>query len=313
MNKKVRWINFHSWYSIRLAAGAILLSISSFAQDLDPRAYVWVPYNARTVVCNYSFSQGAILTDPTLPIVDLQATVNTAALSYVHVFKTFGLTSQAMVAAPYSWANVSGKVFGQARSVYLSGLADLRLRYSILLLGAPAATAPIIMKSARKTILGVSVNIIAPTGEFNPEKLVNIGTNRFSFRPEIALSQPIYQRWLLDIYAGCWFFTPNNTFYPGNAVRKQDPMATFQAHISYNITPRFWLALNGTYYVGGKSVVDEVINDDQQNNTRVGVTAVLPIGKKNSIRLSAQRGAVVRIGQNFSTLSIAWQTSWLGK
>ncbi len=291
----------------------MILSTASFAQDLDPRAYIWLPIKTNTLVTGFSYSHGGVVTDPTLPIQDLNASVQVVSMGYVHTFNLFGLTSQAMVALPYSWAQVSGKVVGQAQSISRSGLADTRLRLTVLLFGAPAVGLTEFMKAPQKTIVGASLNIIAPTGEFYSDKLINIGTHRWSIRPELALSQPVGKRWLIDIYSGVWFFTNNYSFYPGDALRTQKPMGTFQAHISYNITPRFWVALNTTFYVGGTSSVDELYNDDRQANARVGVTAVMPVGKRNSLKLSANTGAIVRVGQDFTTFSIGWQRSWFGK
>jgi hypothetical protein len=291
----------------------VIFSSESFSQDLDPRAYVWLPVKTSTFISGFSYSQGGVVTDPTLPIQDLEASVQTASLGYVYAFNLFGLTSQAMVALPYSWAQASGKVLGQAESITRSGFADTRIRFTVLLHGAPAVDLPTFMKAQKKTIVGFSMNVIAPTGQFFPDKLINLGTNRWSFRPELALSQPVGKRWLIDLYSGVWFFTNNSSFYPGNAVRTQEPMGSFQTHVSYNIKPRFWVALNATYYVGGTSSVNEIYNDDRQANARIGMTAVMPVGKRNSLKLSVSKGAIVRIGQDFTTFSIGWQRSSFGK
>lgn len=291
----------------------VIHSINAFAQDLDPRAYVWMPIKTNTLISGFSYSHGGVVTDPTLPIQDLEASVQVASLGYVHSFNLFGLTSQAMVALPYSWAQVSGNVIGQSQSITRSGLADTRLRFTVLLHGAPAVGLAEFMKAQKKAVIGMSVNIVAPTGEFYPDKLINLGTNRWSFRPELALSMPVGKHWLIDAYAGIWFFTNNHSFYPGDAIRTQQPMGAFQTHISYNIRPRLWVAVNATYYVGGKSSINELYNDDRQANARIGVTTVLPVGKRNSLKLSANTGAVVRVGQDFTTYSIGWQRSWFGK
>jgi hypothetical protein len=291
----------------------LMAVFSLVAQDLDPRSYLWMPLKTNTVVTGYSYSHGGIVTDPTLPIEDLEATVQGASLGYVHTFGLFGLTSSAMVAVPYSWAEASGKVVGQSQSITRSGLADSRMRLTIVLHGAPAAGVAEIMKAQKKTLVGVSMNINVPTGEFFSDKLINIGTHRWSFKPEVGVSQPLGKRWLIDTYAGLWLFTTNYSFYPGSSKRSQDPMGAFQVHISYNITPRFWIAYNATYYVGGTSSIDDMIKDDRQSNTRIGLTAVMPVGKSNSIKLAASTGAIVRVGQDFTTFSFGWQHSWFGK
>jgi hypothetical protein len=304
-------LNNRKWVWIGLLQSLMVLTTT--AQDLDPRAYLWLPIHTNTIITGYSYSHGGILTDPTLPIEDLEATVHAASLGYVRTFGLFGLTSSAMVAVPYSWAEASGKVVGQSQSVTRSGLADSRLRFTVLLHGGHAVGVQEFMKSPKKTLVGLSMSMGVPTGEFFSDKLINIGTHRWSFKPELALSQPLGKRWLIDAYAGVWFFTTNYSFYPGTSKRSQEAMGSFQAHISYNITPRFWVAFNATYYVGGKSAIDDTIKDDRQSNARIGLTAVMPVGKSNSIKLAASTGAVVRVGQDFTTLSFGWQHSWLGK
>ncbi len=291
----------------------MLSTVKLVAQDLDPRAYLWLPKKTNTLVAGFSYAHGGVVTDPTLPIQDLEASVQVATLGYVNTFNFFGLTSHALAVIPYSWAQVSGKVINQPQQITRAGFADARLRLTILVLGAPSVGLEEFVKAKKKTIVGVSMNVIAPTGQFFSDKLINLGTHRWSFRPEVALSQPIGKRWLIDVFAGVWFFTTNHSFYPGNSVRTQQPMSTFQAHLSYNIRPRLWIALDGTYYAGGKSSVNDIYNDDRQNNSRIGITTVMPMGKSNSLKLAFSTGAVVRVGQDFSTIAVGWQHSWFGK
>jgi hypothetical protein len=288
------------------------ISFPVSGQDLDPRAYVRVPIKTTTLITGFGYSSGDIVSDPSLAIEDINASIQSATVGVAHSFNFFGLSSTALVVLPYSWAQVSGKVQEQQREVSRSGFSDMRLRYSVLLLGGKAATLPEMIKDrSRRTILGASINISAPSGEFLKGKLINLGTNRWGFRPELALSQPIGKRWTADVFAGFWMFTNNNNFYPGDVVRKQDPMGSFQAHLSYNIKPNFWIAYDATFYTGGASSIEGVYNDDRQSNTRIGLTAVIPAGKVSSLKFAASTGAVVRIGQDFTSFSIGWQYSWI--
>ncbi|MFD1316441.1 transporter [Namhaeicola litoreus] len=288
-------------------------TFSLYAQDLDPRAYSWVPKNVTALNLGYSYSGGSVLTDPTIQIDDVEAQAHSAILALAHSFSFFGMTSQALVAVPYSWADFSGKVVGENRRISRSGFSDLRMRWSFLFYGAPSRNPGQIIPQKKKTILGASINIVAPTGEFYADKLVNLGTNRWSFRPELAISHQFGQRWLLDFYTGIWFFTDNDEFFPGDAVRSQDPLGTIQGHLSYNINPQFWIAIDATWYGGGNSYVDGINKDNRQSNSRIGVTSVIPINKQSSIKIAASTGAIVRIGQDFQTISVGWQRTWLGK
>lgn len=284
---------------------------SATAQDLDPRAYVRTPMKTTTMISGFSFSDGEVLAEATLPIQNIRAKVQIASIAAAKSFNFFGKTSSILVAVPYSWAQVSGEVFEQFREITRSGFADTRLRWTVLFAGAPAGTVEEVKKSTQRTILGASINMVLPTGQFFSDKLINIGANRFAFRPELAISHRLGKRWIVDFYPGLWFFTNNTTFYPGNNLRSQQPMGTFQGHVSYNINPITWIALNATYYTGGTSSVEGVFNDDRQSNLRLGGTLVFPTGKFSSLKLAGSTGAVVRIGQDFTTFSVGWQRTWI--
>jgi hypothetical protein len=250
------------------------------------------------------------VTDPTLPVTDLQATVLTPSVGVGRSFSLLGRTAQAFAVLPYSSADVSGKVFGEGATIERAGLSDMRIRLSWLMRGAPAANVVEIAKGSPRTILGVSLNVAAPTGEYFPDKLINLGTNRWAFRPEFAVSQPIGQRWLLDAYAGVWFFTANNESYPGTLRKSQTPLGSFQTHLSYNFTRKLWAAFDVTYYVGGRTTVEGAAPTDLQSNLRTGGTLAVPVGQRHSIKIAASRGAIVRLGTDFSSFSVAWQTAW---
>jgi hypothetical protein len=288
-----------------------MLASPARAQDLDPRAYAHVPVDATFLVWGFGVSEGGIVTDPTLAVTDVQATVLSPSLGVGRAFRLFGRTAQGFAALPFSFADVSGKVLGDAKAAQRAGLSDMRMRLSFLMRGAPASSAVQIAKAPRRTIVGASLNVAAPTGEYYADKLINLGTNRWSFRPELAVSQPIGQRWLLDVYAGVWFFGANNESYPGTLVKTQTPLGSFQSHLSYNFGPQLWAALDMTYYVGGRTTVEGIPPTDLQSNVRTGATAVLPMGQRHSIKIAVSRGAIVRLGANFNTYSVAWQTAWI--
>lgn len=288
----------------------VLFATHLSAQDLDPRAYAWVPVNGTFLVSGFAVSHGGVVTDASLPLTDVQATVETPSLGVARSFGLFGKTAQAFAALPYSWAQVSGNLLGEAKQATRAGLSDMRLRFSVLVHGAPASSIVQIAKAPRRTIVGTSLTVVAPTGQFFPGKLINLGTNRWTVKPEFAVSQPIGARWLLDTYAALWVFTTNNSFYPGTSVRTQSPIGAFQAHISYTFRPLAWAAFDATYYVGGRTAIQGVANEDLQSNSRIGATLVLPVGRRHSVKLSVSRGAVIRYGADFSTFSVGWQTAW---
>jgi hypothetical protein len=302
--------------SFRVVYAILLWAASGFhslqAQDLDPRAYIFLPTKTTTMISGFGYQYGGVVSDPTLPIQNIKADVQALSIGVARSFNLAGMTAQALVALPYSWAQVSGEVNEQNQRITRAGFADTRIRLSVLFVGAPASTLEQFKKTKpSKTIVGASINMVAPTGQFFSNKLINLGTNRWAFRPELALSQKVGTRWQLDVYAGVWLFTKNNSFYPGNVSRTQEPLGAFQTHFSYNFKPSMWVAVNSTFYTGGTSTLDGKVNDDRQSNMRVGITGVLPTGKFSSLKLAISKGAIVRIGQDFTSISLGWQRTWL--
>ena len=283
-------------------------------QDLEPRGYIKIPVNANILLSGFGHSHGQVLTDPNVPLKDFKANVEIITLGYGRSFSLFGLTSQAVVALPLSHAHATADVNGRLTSVDRTGRADMRARFSILLLGGKALSLGEFLKQVKRTtVLGTSITIQAPTGEYFPDKLVNLGTNRWAFKPEIALSQPLGKRWLMDLYSAVWLFTDNDSYFTGNAKRSQHAIGSFQWHISYNISPFAWAAFNATYYVGGESTVNDRSNDDQLSNARVGATLVLPTGKRSGLKIAFSKGVVVARSTNFTTFSLGWSYSWFKK
>lgn len=297
-----------------LATGVIWLSLgatSTVAQDLDPRAYASLPIGLSVAIAGVSFSSGGVLTDPTLAVQNVQAHVLTPSLGVARSFSLFGRTAQGLAALPYSWAQVTGDVGEQARRIDRSGLSDMRLRLSVLLAGAPAMTPQQLAKSPRRPIVGTSVTAVAPTGQYDPHRLVNLGTNRWSFKPEVGLSYPVRERWLVDVYGGLWLFGTNASYYPETAVRTQTPIGALQMHISYSLSLRAWAAFDATWYRGGQASVDDVPKGRPESNSRIGATLLFPVGDRHAIRVGWSTGAIIRAGADFTTLSVGWQAGWL--
>jgi hypothetical protein len=289
----------------------LLFPICISAQNLDPRAYARVPIDMTFIGIGFNYSYGNVLLDPSLPLKNLDSNILSPSIGIGHTMELLGFTTQLFAALPYAWADVSATLEAEDRSLTRSGLGDMRIRISILLLGAKPVSVQELMKKSPQFVLGTSLTVTAPTGQFFPNKLINLGTNRWSFKPEIGISYPFYKKWFIDLYAGIWFFTNNDSFFPGNSVRSQQPLGSFQTHLSYNFSPAMWAAIDFTYYTGGQSSVNGLKDDDDQNNVRMGATFNFPITKNQAIKLAYSTGAIIRFGADFSTISAAWQIAFL--
>jgi len=295
-----------------MTAGLLLLlllcSLQVRAQELEPRSYSPNPMGVNFVVAGYVRSTGGVLFDPSLPFSDVEAKLDAGALGYGRTFGLFGRSASALFAMPYAQGEASGNVGETRRSVSRSGLGDLRLKLGINLLGGEALTPREFAQRKPTTTVGASLTVAAPTGQYYPDKLINLGSNRWAFKPEIGVSQPV-GRWFLEAYAGVWLFTDNDDFYGGH-LRQQDPIASFQAHVSYTFRPGLWLAANSTWYRGGQTRVDGIARADLQENTRVGLTLSIPVAARQSLKFTWSDGASTRIGGDFTTYGIAWQYLW---
>lgn len=287
-----------------------LAAPSAFAQEMEPKAYSASPVGANFLVASYFWSTGSVLLDPTLPIADVHADVQGLAFGVGHTFNLFGDLGLVSVALPVGWVDATGKVFEQAAEVTRSGLTDTRLKLSVNLRGNPAMTLREFATAPRRTVVGASLSVLTPTGQYDGKKLINLGTNRWGFKPEVGVSWP-KSRWDIDAYVGGWFFTTNPDFFPGGVTRAQDPMLTIQAHASYTVRRGLWIAADSTWYRGGSTRVGGGIPTIPVDNSRLGVTASLPVGARYSLKVAYSRGAVVRTGTNFSTIAVAGQVLWL--
>ena len=289
----------------------ILVAAGAAAQELTPRAYAPMPTGANVAMLAYGRSSGGVLFDPSLPVEDVHAVIHSSVVLYGHSFGLFGRSANAGFALPYAWGEMDGLLAGDYQRITRSGLADLRGQLTVNLLGGPALAPREFASHRPTTILGLSLAVAAPTGQYDPAKLINIGSNRWSFKPEMGFSRT-QGRWYLELYGGVWIFGTNADYY-GGAVREQDPLGTFQAHVSYTFKPRLWLAGDATFYTGGRTTVNGTVKADLQRNSRLGAALALPVGRRSALKVSWATGFTTRIGADFDTLGVAFQTVWYGR
>jgi hypothetical protein len=280
----------------------------ALAQTMEPLSYANAPIGLNFLIVGGTHQTGSVLLDPTLPVKDVEAEVNTATLAYSRVFDFWGQSGSLAFVLPNAWLTASGEVFNQERSISRTGLGDMTLRLAVNLVGAPALTLQEFASYQQDTIVGVTLLVTAPTGQYDSSKLVNIGTNRWSFKPELGISKALGP-WTLEAAAGVTFFTDNDQFF-GSGVREQDPLYAMQAHAIYNFSRSVWAALNGTYYTGGRTTLNGTQGDDRQDNTRWGATLSYSLDRMNSIKGYYSSGASARTGTNFQVIGLAWQVRW---
>jgi hypothetical protein len=293
--------------SVRAAAlvAMALLPTLALTQELEPRAYSNAPVGTSFLVGAYTRITGGVLLDPSLPVSNVDARIDVYTLAYARFIDLFGRSANFSVALPYMNADLQGDVMDAPASAHRAGLGDLRLRGAVNLFGHPALTPAEFVKRSDAFSGGASLSVIAPTGQYEPTRFINVGTNRWAFKPELGVSYPI-GNWFTEAAAGVWFFTDNDNFSSGHR-RSQEPLAAYQLHAGYSFRPGLWLAGDYGYYSGGRTAVDGAAKDDRQSNSRIGLALSLPIARGWSAKLAYAKGAVVRVGGDFNIASIAVQ------
>jgi hypothetical protein len=288
------------------------------AQDLSPRAYLITPVGSNAAVLSSSYLSGNIQFSGAVPITGAREEAYLGIASYYHALSLFGRSANFTVAVPYAVGDIYGQVFDVPKQAHRSGSLDSVARLSVNLIGGPAMQPPEFARWTQTILLGTSLTIVAPTGQYDSTRLINWGSNRWAFKPELGYSQR-WGHWVLDAYGGVWFFTTNpeffshNQYFPGTNTQSQAPTGAVEAHMSYDFLPRLWVSFDANFWWGGATSINGVENPlTNQSNSRVGITASFPITKRQSIKVSYSDGAYIRYGGNFRSVSVGWQYAWIG-
>ncbi|HYX54502.1 MAG TPA: transporter [Candidatus Limnocylindrales bacterium] len=313
---KFRHLTLHLAASV--ASVILFFSPLVSAQTLAPRAYVVTPVDTNAFTVTTNLYRGDILFDNSVPIEDASGTISLSVPTFYHSLTFFRRSASVTVGLPYALASLRARVVDQQVDTYRSGLGDGAVRFSVNLMGGPAMKLPEFMKWKQKRLLGVSIVVQAPTGQYDPRLLINVGNSRWVIHPELGYSER-HGNWLVDIYSGVIFFTKtpeffsHNNFVPGKQERTQEPVEVVEGHLSYDFKPRLWVSLDGNFWYGGRTTLNGVENRASlQKNSRVGATAAIPITLHQSIKFSYDRGAVIRFGGKYQAVAVAWQYGWIG-
>jgi hypothetical protein len=209
---------------------------------------------------------------------------------------------------PYTRIDGTAHYQGDPVAREITGFGRPAFRLSINLHGAPALSLKEFRGWKQDLIVGASLQVSPPWGQYDASKLVNISSHRWTFKPEVGVSKA-HGPWTLEAQAAATFFTDNNDFY-GGRTRSQRPLYSLQGHVIYGFRSGKWLSLDGTWFAGGRSTIDDALRNDLQQNWRLGMTLAIPVDPLNSIKFSASSGVSARTGNNYDALGVAWQHRW---
>lgn len=274
----------------------------SIAQDLEPRAYANLPKGGNVVVANYGFLKGNVVTEPSLPIEDFIISSSSFGVGYLHTFGLADKLARVQVVLPYVIMDGKATVGGEKITGNRTGFGDMRIRLGINLLGSPALARKDFAQYQQKTLFGVSLVASVPTGKYYTDKRINIGANRWGFKPEVGISKR-FKHVYAEFYSGVWFYTENDEFLE-DKVLNQDPVLSFQGHASYYFKNQMWVGININWFSGGKTVVDDLPAGSVINSSRIGATWSIPLSRSQSVKLQFNTGTFKDIGLNYDSISL---------
>jgi hypothetical protein len=294
---------------LRIATVALLLiPVRASAQELEPGAYWPIPVGLNIVTIINNVNWGDVAFEPSAPIDEASSTINTTAFAFTRAFSMAGRSANVGVVLPLIGGHVEGLYLGEPAEVGRFGLGDPRFRLAVNLYGAPSMTPQAFATYRHQTIIGVSVTVAPPLGQYDSTKLINLGTNRWSFKPEVGWSRG-YGHLVVEAMAGVWLFD-DNTEFVGGRTREQDPIVATQVHLTYKFTRSMWLAADANYFTGGRTTIGGRQNLDLQRNSRIGATFSAAIGRGQAIRMSVSRGAYTTIGADFLSIAVGYNYAW---
>jgi hypothetical protein len=292
---------------------AMVASAPSAAESLTPRAYWPLPRGTQVLSVGYAYQSGDVLTDPSLPIEDAELETHGMAAGYLYFFDLAGRTASVSVELPWASTSVGAQVEGEARGRDFAGFSDLGLRLAVNLLGSPSMNRSEFREFLKDPdpILGVSLRVVAPTGAYNPDRLVNLSSNRWSIKPELGHLLRIRPHWVSEFALGAWFHGDNSDFQ--GQTLEQDPLFATEYHLVRTVgktRPDFWVSLGLNFFYGGRTSIDGEEADDLQRNSRIGVTLAAPFSPGHLVKISGDTSVVTRRDGDYWSLLLAYQRVW---
>ncbi len=296
--------------AIRLLVPLILLLVSQavLGQDTEPRRWTHLPTGLNIVGAGLGGTTGDIFLDPVLEIEDAEFESWTLGLSYVRTFGLWGRSARVDVRAPYTMGRWSGLLSGEPASTRRHGFNDPTVRLSVLLYGGEALDPASFAGKARSdTVVGAAIAVTAPLGEYYPQRLINLGSNRWIVRPQLGVT---HRRgaWTYEVTGSVFLYADNDDL--NGARLENDPLWAIQGHLIRNFNRGVWASLSSAWGNGADVTVDGVTREQATENWLVALAVGMPINPRQSLKLAWIRGETQRReGSDFNNLTLAW--SWV--
>jgi len=289
----------------------LALAVTSLVrgQDLEPRRWSHLPAGLSVIGGGYANTNGDLFFDPVLQLENVEVEMHSAIVSGMHSFAVAGKSARVDLILPYKKAEWTGLLEGMPASTRRDGLGDPRIRLSVNLLGAPPLEGKdyVDYRAAHpvSTTLGLGLAITLPLGEYQPERLLNLGQNRFTVRPQLGV---LHTRgpWSFELTGSLFFFTDNDDFFGGNELQR-DPIYALQAHVVRTFGRGWWVAAGAAGGLGGETEVNGVNSDNHIGDLLFGASFGLPVTKNQGAKLTYLGTRTHElVGIDADTFIVAW-------
>ena len=291
---------------------SVLMTQVAVSQELEPRRWSHLPVGANFATAGYVYTDADIFLDPALQIDDARAEIHTILFSYMRVLDVFGKSGRVEVTLPYATGRWAGLLQGQPASVRRSGFSDPRFRFVVNLLGSPAQRGTEFRQVDVRTIVGIALEVFAPFGEYQEDKLINLGRNQWVFRPQFGVLHN-WNKWAAEITGSAWFYTTNDDFLVDKK-RKNEPLYSLQGHLIYTFRLGLWASLSAAYGGGAKSEIDGVELADRTEKWLLAASFGFPLSRLQGVKIAYMRGATnVDTGDDFERFILGYSKMWGGQ
>ena len=283
------------------------------AQSFEPRILSDIPIKGNVFLASYAYSKGDILLDGASPVQDLESSVNSLVFAYARTFKLFNKLTKIDAIIPYAFADFSGKLNDVAAATSRTGFGDPMIRFFMIFIGSdPLELKDFVKHKPDKFKFGAGIRISPPLGQYDNSKIINLGTNRWTFKIGVGASYTFINKIILEGQIKSWLFTKNDDFFNGGTV-SQNPLFSAQLHLTYIFKPGIWLSGSIGQTNSGVTYINGVEQEKINTNTKYGLTFSYRLNKKNGLKFALTNGVPNQYAFDYTSIIIFYNFIWFDK
>ena len=266
----------------------LLFASPCLSEELEPRRWAHLPINTNFFGSGYAYTEADIGFDPVLKIENVDMEMDTWVAKYIRSFSLFEKTARIGIMQAYQEGRWSGLLDGTPKSIKRSGWTDTIVRFAINLYGAPPLQgkeyAEYRAAAKVETIVGAALSVQLPTGDYMDDKLINLGSNRFTFRPQLGVVHT-RGKWSIEATGIVALYSDNTDFFNGKKF-EQAPLYSIHGHLIYTFRPGVWASASAGYNYGGKSTIDGTNKDDLKQNLAWALAFGFPVSRHLGFKIA---------------------------